>query len=497
MLNSKLKKLLKTVAASLGIVLLVFIGVEIFVRLTAIVWCPVYQKLFDHPDKLYIYALGESTSLGVQYDEKISPAILVAEQFKNRIKQKEIEIIQLAESGQTAEYMYFRFYFHLLLKPHKNGLVLIYSGINEGIENTKSYNFDAWKLVQHSIVLSKLAHVTGIFVNNAERFEYRYRQTCWLASKHNFKIVLSQLVGNVREFPPNVPDNDGLLEKENYRVFRNAKALYDRCEYKSAEKEYEELNKNFLHKHPYLLFQIAQCKFKTGNSDSAAAILKVIPEINNYLGFAEWKNKIIEKVANEEHAAVAKIFDRFCDSSENHILGYDLINDAHHPNLKGYCIMANAFCDEISRLYSEPKPPEFKPNDISKRFAFTNAFYSNVYYKLVEWYIYNLFNTEVRDERINRLRFYLHLYEGLNPDDELIVLWNLIVCILEKDKLQFAKQLHRFNACERKKELLNRWQRAFQNERYVLQIKKIIEPWIPENANERKWKEELLSALDF
>ncbi len=73
--------------------------------------------------------------------------------------------------------------------------------------------------------------------------------------------------------------------------------------------------------------------------EKAAAILNSLQEKNNYLGYTPWKNRIIEKVSKEEKVPMIFLFDRFRDSSEHGLVGYNLINDAHHPNLQAYCII--------------------------------------------------------------------------------------------------------------------------------------------------------------
>lgn len=450
---------------------------ELFFRLTQVVWKPVYRTLFDDKNKLYIYALGESTSEGVQYQDKISPAILVAHQFNNRIDNKEVEIISLARSGEKAEYMYFRFYFHVVFAPHSNGLVLTYSGINEGIENTASYNFRYWKLAQHSVVLSKLMYMSGRFTNDPERYAYRYAQTCQVAKNYGYKVVLSQLVGNVKDYDPDVKSNDAIAQGSNRKILQEAEALFANADYVDAEKKYASLLMADALPHPFVLYRIALCKYETGYCDTAAAMLNSLPETSNYSGFAPWKNRLIERVANEEQVAFARTFDRFCDASQFGLVGHNLINDAHHPNLKGYCIMANAISEHVSRLYQQPVVNNLTPESVEKYFQFDTTFYSGVYFRLTEWYIFKALDTEMHNERLSRIKLYADKYFALKKDEESKLLWQLLISVIEKSPHHFANTLTQLNAHQKKEQLLGRLENIFSNAHYNKKIKQTILPW--------------------
>ncbi|MDB5281727.1 MAG: hypothetical protein JWO06_802, partial [Bacteroidota bacterium] len=168
---------------SLPFSLLVFL--ESGFRFIEYCWPPVYQLLFDD-GKQYLYVLGESTSLGVPYLAKISPAQMLSYQFNDSLQGKPIQTITLAMEGHNIEYNYFKFYFELLMRPHKNGLVFMYSGINENINNTPDVDFDNWKWMQHSIVLSKMRYIHNTGENGPGRYEFRYHQIVQLAKRRGF-----------------------------------------------------------------------------------------------------------------------------------------------------------------------------------------------------------------------------------------------------------------------------------------------------------------------
>lgn len=488
-----MKRILKGAIVLAIVPLVLLLALEIIFRFLEVAWPPIYQTIFDDKNKYYIYMLGESTSEGVQYQEKISPAILVSYQFHDSLKGKSIEIISLAQSAQTIEFNYFKFYFELLFRPHKNGLVLLYSGINENTNNVADNEFKAWERIQHSVVLSKLCYMADRYPNSPAKYEYRYHQTIGLAKKHGYKMVISQLVGNFAEYEPEIFKTDDLMQPGKIEILHAAKKEFNEGRYDSAEILYRYLADSLNYEHAFLLYHIGRCKFAKGEYDSAAVYLRRAPEINIYIGYADWKNKIIAKVASEEHIPVAPTCDRFIDSSEHGLIGYNLINDAHHPNLKGYSIMANLLTKEVSELYSEPiKRQPLTPDNIAHDFKFDSTFYSGVYFRLTEWFIFEVFETQEREIRLSRLKFYLNKFESYAPGDEISVLWHLIVALQEKNEKDFFTWLHRMSTCQRKKELLERFQAVFKIKQYDAEVVETIKSWKPANASEAKMVDELL-----
>lgn len=265
--------------------IVILLVLELFFRLMEFGWSPIYKRWIDDDRYTYIYVLGESTSEGVQYQDKISPALLVSFAFNDTINARPTRIINLAYSGTNASYAYYQYYFSLLFKPHRHALVLIYSGINEGIENNEDPGFENWQTLQHSIALSKMAFMWNWTGNSPARYEYRYRQIVQLAKRHQHKIILSQLVGNCRDFDPGLSSGSTLLAGEAFKTLEGAKELFKQGCYAEADSAFQLL----LTQHPadetYLLFHIAQCCLKMEQSERAAAILNSLQEKNNYLGY--------------------------------------------------------------------------------------------------------------------------------------------------------------------------------------------------------------------
>jgi len=461
-------------------------------RAVEVLWKPVYRAVFDDSNKLHLYVLGESTAEGVQYRNKISPAVLLSAQFNDSLDGKPLEIISLAYSGETIEYNYFKFRFETIFFPHRNGLVFIYSGINECINNMDVQGFGRWKIIQHSIVLSKLLYMLNYFQNSPAKYEYRYRQVIEIAKKHGYKTIISQLVGNVADFDPDVSETDELFQPGFNKDFEILLAKFSARNYEQAENDCREMMRKLGHEHPYLLYVTGRCKYEEKQYDSARYYLNKSPEISVYNGYAAWKNNILSKVATEENVALAHTYDRFIDSSEYGLLGYNLINDAHHPNLKGYYILSRELAKAAGKLYNEPIKQTISPETVAAKFKFDSAFYADVYTALTEWFIYKTFDTKIRDARIGRLQYYMSQYESYKPGDELPEIWKLFVAVLRNQPEDFMNHLRKIGNSPRKEELFKRFMEGCNHTPKKEAIRKTIMAWELPSKSDSLLRKELL-----
>ena len=494
-----LKKSLKSLAAALITGLFGLVLLEVLFRAFLLVWPPIYQALYDDKNKQYLYIVGESTAEGVQYQTKINPAILVSYQFNDSLNRKPIEIIPLALSGRNIDYHYFTLFSELLLRPHKNGLVLVYSGVNDAFKNgPASYDFYRWRLFQHSVILSKLSYLFGNNSNCPQKYEYRYHQLIHLAKQHHFKIVLSQLVGNVSGYDPEIFADDALLKTENAATLHSGKQAFFQNNFKTADSIFTALGNLISYDQAHLIYFRGKCKYEMEQYDSACILLNYACEIQGYLGFSHWKNAIIERVANEEKITVAHTYDRFADSSEHRLVGYNLINDAHHPNLKGYCIMADEISRQVSKLYGDKIINNISPEIIATRFKFDDDFCRGVYYRLIEWFIFECVETQEREIRLSRLKFYLDKYEQLGSSDSIIIVWKMLIGVLENNRDLFVENLHAMNALQNKDKvaLLHRLQVAFIDKPdYRNELRAIILKWPMNSESDKQTRNDVLAQL--
>lgn len=474
-----------------GLVLL-----EFFFRSLPLWWQPVYQKLFDSPQRMYIYVLGESTAEGVQYQEKISPAVLVTYQFNDSLQGKPVEIIELAKSGTTIEYNYFQFYFETLFRPRQNALVIIYSGINEGTGNVYDRGFESWKQWQKSVVLSKLYYMFGSYSNSPQKYRFRYREIIELAKEHKYKTVLSQLVGNVADYDPEVFENDDLLRPGYLEAFIRAESIYRNGGSADADSCYRNLYSKLQQPHPFLIYRIAHCKRRELQFDSARLYFSQLPEMCGYVGYAAWKNKILEEVSRQPDVALAHTFDRFVDSSENGLVGYNLINDAHHPNILGYCIMSRELAKEVSKLYRENIKRNISEEIIKKHFGFDKEFEAGVYFKLIEWFIYETFETQMRMQRLSRLEYYMLKYGELKRSTESVLVWKLLVSILEKNGHSFAEAVRNIDVADKRQMVLERIRGGFAGSPYKEQIKAAVRQFNLKNRELESFVREMETQLN-
>ncbi|MDB5283620.1 MAG: hypothetical protein JWO06_2695 [Bacteroidota bacterium] len=474
-----------------------FLLLEFFLQFMLIGWPPIYQSIFDDEKKIYIYMVGESTAEGIHYEKDISPAKLVAYQFNGTIDGKTIEIVPLAKSGATFQYHYLHFLSEVLFRPHKNGLVLVYAGINEATENTPPSNdFDTWKLIQGSLLLSNLYYLYEPFQCCPQKYEYHYRKLMKFCNQRHYKMVVSQLVGNIADFEPDITSKDDLLFPDNLNLLHQAKQALAQKDFSQAENVFNILSSKTCRQNAHLLYYRGRCKYEQGQYDSAEILINQAPEISNYLGFARWKNDIIEKVALDENVPVAHCFNRFLDSSEHRLPGYDLIDDAHHPNLRGYCIMANEISSEISKIYGDKIRQRLSPSDVVKEFKFSSESFAHSYYRLTEWYIFECLKTKERDARLSRLKFYCSKYEGLNPDDGIILIWKSLEATMGEDQQLFLQSFRKLDKRKDKKDILDRLKSGFSDKpQYRQELRSIVLSWSWHQEADIKLRDEFIAQL--
>ncbi len=469
-------------------------ALEAIFRVTEAMWPYVYKHFIDDKNVHYVYILGESTSQGVQYSEKLNPAMMAVHSLGGKIQGRNVQFINLALSGHEINYHYFTFYFELLFRPHTKGTVFIYSGINECYLRDGAPADGLWALVQKSIVASKLCYVFGFFENSPDRFRFRYSQICQLAKRNEYKILASQIVGNITGYDPEVQDGDPLFSLSNADLFNQMRQNMLRRNYQLALNNCNVLQHKVHALNAYLSYSKGKCYYQMDIPDSAEYYFSEATENHFYIGYSAWKNKIIEQVCKEEAAELVKTYDVFSDSSDHKLIGYNLINDAHHPNLKGYCLMANEVAKCLSAVYGLDIVKPINSENVSQDFELDSAFYAGVYFKLAEWFLFEVFETKVRENRIDRLRLYIQTYRSIAPNDKSPFLWEILLAIAENNPREFIKCARLIHETNREKEFLGRFQNTFNSARFW-EVRVTLSNWTFEHNEDEKLRKVWLSNL--
>lgn len=208
-------KLLRLILIQLFIIVILF---ELFKGPLFNGWQYIYQKYKDD-NKFYVYAVGASTMGGYPYSYRNSIANIVKESFGGYIDGKEIVVVKAGDWGGELAQHYHYLFMELSLRPHKNGVIFIYSGINENILNKGPDKFfSVWRVLNKSLFFSVIhTYICRNFLdkydllgksffsfsrNSFQKYQYFYEKVIQLAKKKNIPIIASTLSGNFSGFRP-------------------------------------------------------------------------------------------------------------------------------------------------------------------------------------------------------------------------------------------------------------------------------------------------------
>lgn len=293
-----------------------------------------------------IFVLGGSSAVGYPYAENQMFSRLLHIELTKQFKDKHIEIINTAMPAINS-YTVLDFVPEII--EHKPDAVLIYAGHNEyygalGVGSSEFLGKMPW-LVNGLLTLKKLRTVQLIlnlthtpskteatsknatlmermaqeqsiafnsetFYDGITQYTSNLNAIVAILKSHNIKIILSELVSNVRDQKPFVS-----LPSDS-----SANSLFKKAQL--AEKA----------------GQIKKAKKLYFNAKDRDALRFRAPEAFN---------SVIHKIAKNNNLPVVAMKSYFERYSGNNIIGEEVMVEHLHPNYKGYQIMARAFYDAL------------------------------------------------------------------------------------------------------------------------------------------------------
>ena len=329
------------------------------------------------PNTFRIFVLGESTTIGYPYFHNGSFHRWLQYRLEQMYPDKNFEIINLS---LTAVNSYTVLDFGKQLAQYKPDAVLIYTGHNEyygalGIGSTSYISSNRFLvktlLTLRELKLSQLLNntiqkVTGVFsgkkIDDREtlmkrmaarqeivygsndyqaginQFDKNMTQLCSLFNEEKIPVFLSTVVSNEKDLPPFISNGSG-----------PGSAAYT---YKAGQQAYAQGN-----------FGLAKADF-----DKA----KELDELR--FRAPEAINTIIKKIAaeyTEVHLVdTKKLFEQY---SPHGIIGSETILEHVHPNLYGYAIMSEAFCQAFMKQHLINDTPQMVMtfNDLQREMPLT------------------------------------------------------------------------------------------------------------------------------
>ena len=472
--------------------------VEFSLRAGAFIWKNIYRFNHRNDKDFYIYVIGESTSWGVPFGNKISFPKIVSYMFDNKIHNKYIKIINLAIGGRNIEYEYWKLFNELLIRPNSDGILLIYAGINDavGINSKPDPTFGRWRFMQTSIILSKLQYLLEGMIcdneggtsnnflfnffglkNSLGKYEYRLRKIITLTKSYNLKVVISTLVGNIAQFNPQ--DNSVCTSEGALKLFNLARSFEDQGEFKTAMGIYENIVEKFNTRPLQIYHHLGKCYEGLQIYDKAREYYWKAIDAGDPARPNHWRNKAIIDLAKEYNIGLVDALKIFEDNSPYGLIGYNLFVDAHHPNLEGYILLGSGFTKEMEKLLGEKAERQIVTGEeILNHFDFKAADFFEVYMWGVWWLCLESVPVCDREERLKIAEYYLKKAEEIKITPE-IYFWYFILASLRNDKEKTLYWLE-------KGKLLTENRVVFYGRREMFKMFKrfgILEDVLPENIS--------------
>ncbi|OGS52456.1 MAG: hypothetical protein A3J79_10985 [Elusimicrobia bacterium RIFOXYB2_FULL_62_6] len=322
---------------------------------------------------------------------------------------KSLETVPLAKPGSNAEEQYWRLFKELTLRPPKEGIVFLYVGINETTPEPKPSALQ--RLAAQSLLISRASY----WVNNGKGrrsldYENRLAKLLTLARRHHLPVIISTLAGNIRGFRPAASPRvrSDPTTSQTYAVARREESLGHT---QAAAKIYAALL-SLAGPDPGLLHPLAVHYLKSNRLADARALFVASHDTGTTLRPTREQNQAIRRMAARHGAALTDTKALFESASPAALPGNDLFRDAHHPNLRGYLLVAGGLARQMSRMLNIPiLSPNLSEADLRTRLGYTSEDERSSAFKSFIWFCGEANIHADKEEALRMARRYLELGE--------------------------------------------------------------------------------------
>lgn len=413
-------------------------------------------------DTFNIYYFGESTMEGAPF-KNIIPQ-LIEGMLSAHVDGKELRWINMAQSGMDFEDTEKKIY---LILQHKDifhpSLIVIYSGHNEflkyhdgwGFTFSKTYPSYINMLVSKSNVVRAIAEIFKIYkleIDDRAFFDtplfpleeydgviHTYTQkmsnTLALLKESNIPVIISTQVANYADWEP------------NRSVF--CKNESDRSEFQNHMQEGLESeqgndinNALVAYKNALLLcntfaetyFRLGKIYQHLGFVDDAWTSYRNAVDLDRMpMRALSSQNNFIRSLSREKIVYVVDAEEYLRKNAEDGLIGYNLMIDGHHPNLKGYLLLAELFTSAIQKIYPSARFETFSEPETKKLITPTTNDYDSALLDRAEWLIRLSTWTYNPDRRLNKAEEYIDQSLTDNVIDARQYLGKMTIKYIKKD----------------------------------------------------------------
>jgi len=326
----------KIILYSISFIIVISTSVVLFEAFFKII--PIaYKSIKKSDSNSYVYILGESSSYGTPYSEKISFAKLIKCKLNNRIDNKKIKLIIFAYPGSRLIHQYFKYLYYKYTHPFHKGIVLLYIGTNNwAVAPTTNVN--------KSLLLKfNIKKLLDYYCKYQYDFKSDYENIILLAKKFGDDIYISTISGNYSGFMPNnaapLLNADFLYEIDNLILSKKYQDALDKCN--RILKQHDDQSQ--------ILYRIGKIFEKQNKIKEAKKVYLNAIEYNYDTRPTRYQNNVIKKLAAKYNIPVTDIFEKLNNSDE--IVGYNFFVDNIHPNIKLHELIAEGFIELLSKKY--------------------------------------------------------------------------------------------------------------------------------------------------
>lgn len=302
-----------------------------------------------------IFVIGESSAAGFPYGSNASFPMYLRRMLKKTFPNKEIEVINISMAAVNS--------YALLdlideIVDYQPDALLIYTGHNEyygalGIGSTQSIGNIRW-LIRTYLKLERFR--TFLFIKDI--IAWIKIKLGEILSQNNVKYQASTLMEEV--VAEQVIPYKGLMYEEGKKQFQeNIENIIKIAKSKNIKVVLSELVSNLRDQKPFI-----SVNDKYGNADSCFNKAKYYESIGNYIKAKEYYikskdldalrfrapeefNEILNLLAEKYNIPIVPLVNYFEKESPNGLIGNNLMLEHLHPNKDGYFLIAKAFYNTL------------------------------------------------------------------------------------------------------------------------------------------------------
>ena len=376
-----------------------------------------------------LYIVGESIAAGEPYDPGITPGGLVAGILGGRIGGLPVKEFNLARRGDTIYPQSVALERALRCRGNDGpGAVLIYSG-NSDAGGRRGMPAPEWikeNILSRSLLLGDAAYYAEkrfpfLRVRTLDTYQHYLRRVVELSLKSGLTPILTTVPSNLAGMDPGLFSGPDAERGETAAILSAGLELETTARPRQAIHYYSVQARAHPGMRAYLAYRAGKCCQALGLYRTAGNYYREAADLSfsdNFNRASPAQNGLIRELAKDRAVPLADALDIFERSSPHGLVGSGLFADGHHPNMKGYLLLASAWAEQIARVFHEPVKRSFRdPEDAYKFFSYGRDKQAAALVTTGRW----LFNAAARHlwpyERLKMARGCFERAIALDPDN--------------------------------------------------------------------------------